>query len=85
MLASEVDLHPNTLSWLLNDRIAMNFNDFINSYRLQCFQEKALQQDAKNYTLLGLAFESGFNSKSTFNDFFKKKTGLTPRAWLKQQ
>ncbi len=85
MLASEVGLHPNTLSWLLNDRIAMNFNDFINSYRLQCFQEKALQQDAKNYTLLGLAFESGFNSKSTFNDFFKKKTGLTPRAWLKQQ
>lgn len=85
MLASAVDLHANTLSWLLNDRIEMNFNDFINSYRLQCFKEKAVQEDAKNYTLLGLAFESGFNSKSTFNDFFKKKTGLSPRAWLKQQ
>lgn len=84
-LAELVDIHPNKLSWLLNEVFEMSFNDYVNNFRLQCFQEKALQADSKNYTLLGLAFESGFNSKSTFNDFFKKKTGVTPRSWLKQQ
>ena len=84
-LSEYVGLHPNKLSWMLNEVFSMSFNDYINSFRVACFKEKALKEDAKNYTLLGLAFESGFNSKSTFNDYFKKKTGLTPRAWLKQQ
>lgn len=83
-LAERIDLHPNKLSWLLNDHLSMNFNDYINSYRLEAFQQRALNPSNKNYTLLGLAFESGFNSKSSFNDYFKKKTGLTPRVWLKQ-
>lgn len=83
-LAEDVEIHPNKLSWLLNDRLSMNFNDFINSFRLETFQQKALDPANKNYTLLGLAFESGFNSKSAFNDYFKKKTGTTPRKWLKQ-
>jgi adenylate cyclase len=84
-LAEQVDTHPNKLSWLLNEVFELSFNDYVNNFRLKCFQDKALQEDSKNYTLLGLAFESGFNSKSTFNDFFKKKTGMTPRSWLKQQ
>ncbi len=83
-LAQDLDIHPNKLSWLLNDQLSMNFNDYINSFRLETFQQKALDPSNKNYTLLGLAFESGFNSKSAFNDYFKKKTGLTPRKWLKQ-
>lgn len=83
-LADEMLIHPNKLSWLLNDRLSMNFNDYINSFRLKAFQQKALDPASKNYTLLGLAFESGFNSKSAFNDYFKKKTGVTPRQWLKQ-
>jgi TolB-like protein/AraC-like DNA-binding protein len=83
-LAQNLNIHPNKLSWLLNDRLSMNFNDYINSFRLKTFQQKALDPANKNYTLLGLAFESGFNSKSAFNDYFKKKTGTTPRKWLKQ-
>ncbi|NBC05419.1 MAG: helix-turn-helix domain-containing protein [Bacteroidetes bacterium] len=82
-LAEELTIHPNKLSWLLNDRLSMNFNDYINSFRLDTFKKKALDPAHKNYTLLGLAFESGFNSKSAFNDYFKKKTGTTPRRWLK--
>jgi len=85
ILAEEADVHPNKLSWMLNDRIGMSFNDYVNSFRLECFKKKVLDPVNKNYTLLGLAFESGFNSKSTFNDYFKKKTGLTPRKWIKQQ
>ena len=83
-LSDKLQIHPNKLSWLLNEVFDMNFNDFVNSYRLEDFQEKALDAKNKNFTLLGLAFESGFNSKSTFNDYFKKKTGRTPRTWLKE-
>jgi len=84
-LASAADLHPNKLSWLLNDQLGMNFNDYVNDFRLECFKKQALDPVNNNFTLLGLAFESGFNSKSTFNTFFKKRTGTTPRSWLKQQ
>jgi AraC-like DNA-binding protein len=84
-LAEEAGLHPNKLSWLLNDRVGMSFNDYVNDFRLECFKEKAQNPDNQSFTLLGLAFDSGFNSKSTFNTFFKKRTGTTPRSWLKQQ
>ena len=84
ILAAEADLHPNKLSWMLNDQVGVSFNDYINNFRLECFKQKALDPANQNFTLLGLAFESGFNSKSTFNDYFKKKTGTTPRKWLKQ-
>jgi TolB-like protein/AraC-like DNA-binding protein len=82
-LADEAGLHPNKLSWMLNDQVGVSFNDYVNNFRLECFKQKALDPANKNFTLLGLAFESGFNSKSTFNDYFKKKTGITPRKWLK--
>lgn len=84
-LAEMAGLHPNKLSWMLNEEFEMNFNDYVNSYRLKEFQEKATLSESKNFTLLGLAFESGFNSKTTFNYYFKKKTGVTPKKWLKAQ
>lgn len=83
-LAEKVGFHPNKLSWLLNDQFEVNFNDFVNSYRLQEFQDRALMPGSNQFTLLGLAFESGFSSKSTFNEYFKKKTGQTPRGWMKE-
>ena len=83
-LAETIGLHPNKLSWLLNEKLGKNFNDFINNYRLKAFQEKAIDPENSHLTLLGLAYESGFTSKSVFNDFFKKNTGLTPKAWVKQ-
>ncbi len=84
-LADLIGLHPNKLSWLLNEKIGKNFNEFVNGYRLKAFQEKALDQNNSHLTLLGLAYESGFTSKSVFNDYFRKSTGLTPRAWVRQQ
>ncbi len=83
-LAASIDLHPNKLSWLLNEKIGKNFNDFINSYRLSAFQQKAINPEYKHLTLLGMAYESGFTSKSVFNDFFKKSSGMTPKAWVKK-
>lgn len=84
-LASQLDTTANKLSWLINETMDMNFNDFVNGYRLEAFQEKATSPANQNFTLLGLAFESGFNSKTAFNNYFKKKTGFTPSSWLKRQ
>jgi tetratricopeptide (TPR) repeat protein len=84
-LAEMLKLHPNKLSWLLNEKVGKNFNEYINGFRLKAFQELALDSKNNHLTLLGLAYESGFTSKSVFNDFFKKTTGLTPKAWLKLQ
>jgi len=83
-LATFIDLHPNKLSWLLNEKVGVNFYTFVNNYRLEAFKEKAIDPNNQHLSLLGLAYESGFNSKSVFNDFFKKATGLTPKAWVKQ-
>jgi AraC-like DNA-binding protein len=84
-LADQLGMHPNQLSWLLNESIGKNFSEFVNHYRVDAF--KHLAKDPKNahLTLSGLAFESGFNSKTVFNTYFKKETGLTPKQYLKEQ
>ncbi len=84
MTAEAIQLHPNKLSWLLNEVVGKSFNEFINTYRLAAFQEKAGQPDYSNLTILGLAYECGFNSKSVFNEFFKKQVGTTPSKWIRQ-
>ncbi len=84
-LASHLQTSANKLSWLLNEQIGKNFNEYINSLRLEAFKKKALDPTNEHFTLLGLAFESGFNSKTVFNSFFKKTEGTTPRSWLKAQ
>ena len=83
-LATHVGLHANKLSWLLNNHFGKNFNDFINGFRILEFQKMAIDPANKNLTLLGLAYDSGFNSKTVFNTFFKKETGMTPKQWVKQ-
>jgi adenylate cyclase len=82
-LAENVNISNNKLSWLLNERIGQNFNEYINSLRLEHFKEQALNPANSHLTLLALAYESGFNSKSVFNTFFKKTEGMTPKAWVR--
>ncbi|MCB0846162.1 MAG: helix-turn-helix domain-containing protein [Bacteroidetes bacterium] len=82
-LAEKVNVSSNKLSWLLNERIGQNFNEYINSFRLENFKEIALNPANSHLTLLALAYESGFNSKTVFNTFFKKIEGMTPKAWVK--
>ena len=83
-LAKQIDIHPNHLSWILNNSIGLNFNEFINQYRIEAFKTNAKAQENAYLTIEGLAYESGFNSKTVFNTYFKKETGLTPRQFLKQ-
>lgn len=84
-LASELDIHPNHLSWFLNNSIGKNFNEFINHYRIETFKTIAKDPGNAHLTIEGLAYESGFNSKTVFNNYFKKETGLTPKQFLAQQ
>jgi len=82
-LAENVNISSNKLSWLLNERIGQNFNEYINSFRLENFKVNALNPANSHLTLLALAYENGFNSKTVFNAFFKKTEGMTPKAWLR--
>jgi len=84
-LAKQIDIHPNHLSWILNQGIGKNFNEFINQFRIETFKSIALEHENKKLSIEGMAYESGFNSKTVFNTFFKKETGLTPTQYLKQQ
>ena len=85
ILAEELNLQPNSLSWLINNEFGKNFNEYINSYRLEAFKIKVVSEEYRHLTLLGLAFECGFNSKSSFNTIFKKEIGMTPKAYQKQK
>jgi TolB-like protein/AraC-like DNA-binding protein len=82
-VADRIKLHPNKLSWLINKKIGRGFSEFVNHYRLEEFKRRSLDPSNKHMTLLGLAYDSGFNSKSVFNDFFKKTMGNTPKNWVK--
>ncbi len=83
-LAGQVEIHPNKLSWLLNERMGRNFNEFINFYRIEYFKKLALDPGNSHISLIGLAYESGFNSKTVFNTYFKKEVGMTPKEFLRQ-
>lgn len=82
-LATELATTPNNLSQVINQYEEKNFYDFVNEYRVKEFIKKASQPENRNLNLLGIAFESGFNSKSSFNEVFKKQTGLPPSKYLK--
>ena len=84
-LAERIDLHPNKLSWVLNECLGKNINEYINELRLGLFQQLALDPAHSHLSILGLAYESGFTYKTVFNNYFKKKTGTTPKKWLKGQ
>jgi len=84
-LAGELSISTHLLSRVINEHFKLNFFDFVNRYRVEAFKERILSPDYDNYSLLGIAFESGFNSKSAFNRVFKQITGLTPSQFKSRQ
>ena len=81
-LADHAGIPAHQLSRLLNEGFGENFFDFVNGYRVRAFQKRIARGDHRERTLLSLALEAGFNSKTAFNRAFKKHTGLTPRQYL---
>ena len=82
-LAANLSLPTHHLSQIINERLNQNFFDFINSYRVEEAKRKLLDPAKKHYSLLVIAEEVGFNSKSAFNTAFKKQTNLTPSEFRK--
>lgn len=82
-LANKLETTSNNLSQIMNENFNKNFYEFINEYRIN--EVKSLLADPKysHYSMLGIAFECGFNSKSTFNSVFKQFTGKTPSEFKK--
>ena len=80
-LAKRIGLHQNYLSRIINEKRQQSFNDFINQYRIEEARQRLADPRWKNATILQIAYETGFYSKSVFNTAFKKFTGLTPSAY----
>jgi len=82
-LAEMLNIHPNYLSQIINEKFNKNFYDFINSYRVAEFKQLVVSGKSKNKTFFSLALDCGFNSKASFNSSFKKITGITPSEFVK--
>jgi len=81
-LGTQIGLQANEMSQLLNAGFDKNFSEFINEYRVQEFKRRAGDPNNQHLTILANAMDSGFNSKTVFNTFFKKMTGQTPRQYV---
>jgi AraC-like DNA-binding protein len=77
-LAERLSTTPHKLSEVLNAQLGQSFYDFVNGYRVREVQRRIAAGDAERVTMLALALDAGFASKSTFNLVFKKHTGRTP-------
>jgi AraC-like DNA-binding protein len=77
-LAHRLRTHPALLSKVINAGFGQNFNDFVNTYRVAEARRKLADPRFAHYSLVGVALESGFNSKSTFNRVFRKLSGHAP-------
>ena len=84
-LAEKLQISTHILSELLNGYFNQNFYDFINSRRVEEAKKILSDIESQNMTVLAVAFEVGFNSKSTFNSVFKKFTGMTPSQYKSSQ
>ena len=81
-LSDKVESHNSLISNVINTKFQKNFNDFVNEFRVNVFKEKIKDPKLQHLTLLAIAFDCGFNSKSTFNRAVKKVTGEMPSAFL---
>lgn len=78
MLAEKLELPKNHLSKLINNHLNMNFFELVNSYRVEDAKFKLLDREFQHYTIDAIAKESGFKSRTSFYEAFKKQTGMTP-------
>lgn len=83
-LAKTLETHSKKVSEIINQGFDLNFNDFINQYRSQAVIHRLEKGDHHKVTLLSIALDCGFNSKSTFNRAFKRYTMLSPKEFIEK-
>jgi AraC-like DNA-binding protein len=81
-VAKKLDTNVALISKTINRGFQINFNDCINNYRIEAVKTMFANNEHGKSTLLGIAFDCGFNSKATFNRAFKKNTGKTPKEFI---
>jgi AraC-like DNA-binding protein len=84
-VANKLQVPAYQVSQALNERMMKSFYEVVNNYRVEDAKRLLLDEKSRNYTILSIGFEAGFNSKTTFNTVFKKFTGLTPSEFREQQ
>ena len=84
-VATKLQVPSYQVSQALNEGMKKNFYDVVNNYRVEDAKRLLLDEKSRNYTILSIGFEAGFNSKTTFNTVFKKFTGTTPTEFRDKQ
>jgi len=82
-MAEEINSSRTYVSQVINEHYNCNFNTFINDFRIKEARRKLSEPKNKNITIEAIANEVGFKSKTSFNNAFKKFTGVTPSFFLK--
>lgn len=83
-LSQSLKITKSQLTHILNNHLGMNFFSYINNYRLKEVLKKLDDPSNNHLTILSIAFDCGFNSKSTFNSIFKQATGNTPSEYRRR-
>lgn len=85
ILANQLSLNSNHLSQVINQKSGSNFFVFVNAYRVEEVKRKLLDNSLSHLSILGIALDCGFRSKSAFNRIFKEQVGVGPREYQKKQ
>lgn len=81
MVSKHLGIKQHHLTEVMNEYVGKNFYTFVNEYRVNEVKNMLKNKQFNHYSLLGIAYEAGFNSKSSFNTIFKKMTGYTPTEY----
>ena len=81
-LSDQLQIPRHFLSEVINEHLGKNFYTLVNEYRLEEVKKRMVDPAFKHLTILAIAYDAGFNSKSSFNTIFKQKTGITPSQYL---
>lgn len=84
ILAGQISVSTNQLSQVINQKSANNFFVFVNTYRVEEVKAKLLDTSFSHLSILGIAYECGFRSKSAFNRIFRAQTGMGPLEYQRQ-
>ena len=81
--SEQIGVSGHLISEVTNGLMKQNFFDYVNNYRVEEFKNLLKDPEKKNEKLMFLAYEVGFNSRTTYNNAFKKFTGKTPSEYKK--
>lgn len=84
-LAKSVSIETNLLSYLLNRHLGKSFYEYVNSFRIDEVKQRLASDEFRHLSILAIALDCGFNSKTSFNRIFKQMTGVTPSQYQRKK